>query len=74
MSSKFRYFYLLLGAAGLGLLFYYVIGNLADPSTIDPVRVLSISVPDMAVFFLAYRTYPSDPQSKRQRFRRFSNR
>ena len=66
MNAKFRYLYLLSGAAGLILLFYYIIGNISDPSNIDPVRVLIIAVPDMLLFFLAYKTYPPEQEARRQ--------
>ena len=72
MNPKFRYLYLSVGAAGLILLFYQIISNLPD---IDPVRILLIAVPDMVFVFLAYKTYPAEPETKRSSFseRKVSN-
>ncbi len=72
MNPKYRVFYLSVGAIGLILLFYQIISNLPD---IDPVRILLIAVPDMLFVFLAYKTYPPEPESKRQTFseRKVSN-
>jgi hypothetical protein len=72
MNPKYRYLYLSAGAVGLILLFYQVISNLPE---IDPVRVLFIAVPDMAFVFLAYKTYPPEPEAKRQSYqqRKVSN-
>jgi len=43
-----------------------MIENISDPSNIDPVRVLIIAVPDMLLFFLAYKTYPPEQEARRQ--------
>jgi hypothetical protein len=64
MSPKYRYLYLSVGAIGLILLGYQIISNLPE---IDPVRVLLIAVPDMLFVFLAYKTYPPEPESKNGR-------
>jgi hypothetical protein len=61
MNPKYRYLYLSIGAIGLILLGYQIISNLPE---IDPVRVLLIAVPDMLFVFLAYKTYPPDPEAK----------
>jgi hypothetical protein len=55
MSPKFRAIYLLLGFAGLAMLLYSVISTLPD---VNPGAILLIAIPDMIVFFLAYKTYP----------------
>jgi len=72
MNPKYRYFYLSVGLAGLMLLFYQIISILPE---IDPVRTLIIAVPDMVFVFLAYKTYPPEPETKRQTFsqRKVSN-
>jgi len=64
MSPKYRYLYLTVGAIGLILLFYQIISNLPE---IDPVRILVIAVPDMLFVFLAYKTYPPEPEVKSSR-------
>jgi hypothetical protein len=61
MNPKYRYFYLSVGAVGFIMLFYQIISDLPE---IDPIRVLCISVPDLVFFFLAYKTYPSEPEAK----------
>ena len=61
MSTKFRFLYLLLGTIGLVLLAYEIIAHLP---AFNPERVLLISLPDMLLFFLAYRTYPETETSK----------
>lgn len=57
MSPKLRVLYLLIGFAGLIYLLFQLIVNI---SNLDLVMVLSISVPDMFFFYLAYLTYPPD--------------
>jgi len=57
INPRFRLLYLLFGIAGLLLLVYCVISNLFE---IDLYAVLSISIPDMFFFYLAYKTYPAD--------------
>jgi hypothetical protein len=64
MNPRYRYLYLSLGAIGLVLLGYQIISNLPE---IDPVRVLLIAVPDMLFVFLAYKTYPPEPEIKSSR-------
>ena len=63
MNPKYRYLYLSIGAVGFILLFFQIISDLPE---IDPIRVLCISVPDMVFFYLAYKTYPSEPQVRRE--------
>jgi hypothetical protein len=63
MNPKYRYLYVLVGGIGFVFLFYYAISNFTD---IDPARILAIAVPDMLFFFLAYKTYPPEPLTKRQ--------
>ena len=55
MSPKFRPIYLILGFSGFFVLIYHIIVTLPD---IDPENVLAIALPDMVIFYLAYRTYP----------------
>jgi hypothetical protein len=55
MNPKYRPIYLILGFSGFFVLIYHMIVTLPD---IDPENVLYIAVPDMVVFFLAYKTYP----------------
>ena len=65
MNPKFRPFYLFAGFLGLGYLLFHIISTMPD---INPVSVLLITVPDMAFFLLAYKTYPAEEeQSKRQK-------
>ncbi len=63
MNPKYRYLYLSIGAIGFILLFYQIISDLPE---IDPIRILCISVPDMVFFYLAYKTYPPEPQVRRE--------
>jgi len=62
MSPKFRPFYLLVGFAGLIYLLFQIIANIAN---LDLVLVLTVAVPDMFFFYLAYLTYPPDPETNR---------
>lgn len=61
MNPKYRYLYLALGAVGLVLLFYQFFSNLPE---IDPIKILLVAVPDMVFVFLAYKTYPPEPDAK----------
>jgi hypothetical protein len=54
MSPKYRPIYLVLGFAGLLILIYHIATNLFE----YPGTVLMIAIPDMIVFFCAYKTYP----------------
>jgi len=60
MSTKFRFLYLLLGTIGLVLLAYEIIANFPE---FNPERVLLIALPDMLLFFLAYKTYPEESKA-----------
>ena len=62
MNAKYRPVLLFVGFSGLVLLLFYVLSNLP---AFNPEKVLIISVPDMIVFFLAYRTYPVEDEVKR---------
>ncbi len=62
MNPKFRPLYLLAGAAGLFLLVFQVLYNLPE---LDLMMILTIAVPDMFFFYLAYLTYPADPEPRR---------
>ncbi|MES2109675.1 MAG: hypothetical protein V4577_13040 [Bacteroidota bacterium] len=55
MNPKYRLLYLLIGFAGFFFLIYDTIVTLPE---IDPLRALLVALPDMVIFFLAYRTYP----------------
>jgi len=55
MNPKYRLLYLLIGFAGFFFLIYDTIATLPE---IDPLRALLVALPDMVIFFLAYRTYP----------------
>ena len=67
MNPKFRYVYITAGAAGLALLVYHIIDTFPDT---DPVYVLLITIPDIILFYLAYKTYPAEPKPKRVSARR----
>ena len=60
MDSKFRILYLLFGFAGLAFLIFNLITTIQD---INPLSVLSITVPDLVFFLLAYKTYPAENES-----------
>jgi hypothetical protein len=62
MNAKFRPLYLLIGFAGLFYLLFQIIANIAN---LDLVLILSVAVPDMFFFYLAYLTYPADPEANR---------
>lgn len=72
MNPKYRYLYLTFGAIGLILLLFQFFSNLPE---VDPVKILLIAVPDMVFVFLAYKTYPPEPEAKRPTFseRKVSN-
>jgi hypothetical protein len=61
MSTKFRVLYLLLGTIGLVLLAYQVIDSYPE---FNPDKVLLIALPDLLVFFLAYKTYPEESKAE----------
>ena len=61
MDTKYRTLYLLFGFSGLAFLIFHIIVNFED---INPANVLMITIPDMVFFFLAYRTYPAENESK----------
>ncbi len=54
-SPKLRAVYLIGGFIGLFLLIFQTISSISD---INPANILLISLPDMLLFYLAYRTYP----------------
>ncbi|HEY8780802.1 MAG TPA: hypothetical protein VIM16_04235 [Mucilaginibacter sp.] len=56
MNPRFRPIYLFLGFAGLIYLLYHFIITFEEG--FNPGIILLISVPDLVVFFLAYKTYP----------------
>jgi hypothetical protein len=64
MNAKFRPLYLLVGFAGLFFLFFRII---ADLQNLDLVLVISVAVPDMLFFYLAYLTYPPEADTERYR-------
>lgn len=55
MNPKYRALYLLVGFAGFFFLIYDTIATLPE---INPLRALLVALPDMVIFYLAYRTYP----------------
>ena len=59
MNPKLRPLYLLLGAAGLFTLVFQILYFLPN---FDLYMILTISLPDMLFFYLAYLTYPPDPE------------
>lgn len=69
MNPKYRSIYLLLGFAGFGYLIYHIIATVAlfGPYGLNPGTILLIAIPDMVVFFLAYKTYPVESDVKRSR-------
>ncbi|MGN6394928.1 MAG: hypothetical protein ACTHMI_05170 [Mucilaginibacter sp.] len=60
MNPKYRMLYLLVGFAGLFFLIYDTIITLPE---INPLRALLVALPDLVVFFLAYKTYPADQET-----------
>jgi len=67
MSPKYRNLYLLIGGIGFIILLYQIISYLPDNLfENDPIKVLTIAVPDMVFVFLAYKTYPAEPETKRE--------
>ncbi|HEY5325461.1 MAG TPA: hypothetical protein VIJ27_00535 [Mucilaginibacter sp.] len=67
MNPKYRSIYLLLGFAGLVYLFYHLIVDFSLWGTrgLNPGVILLIALPDFALFFLAYKTYPVENEVKR---------
>jgi hypothetical protein len=66
MNPKYRSIYLILGFAGLVYLLYHLIANFALFGTdgLNPGVILLIALPDLALFFLAYKTYPVESDVK----------
>lgn len=64
MNLILRYVFTLAGIAGLSLLIYMVVETFPD---INPVDVLIIAIPDMLLFFVAYKTYPAEVPVKKYR-------
>jgi hypothetical protein len=64
MSAKFRLLYLFLGFSGLSLLLFQLITTF---QSLDLVLVITIAVPDMFFFYLAYLTYPPEAYAKSAR-------
>ncbi|MDO3641657.1 hypothetical protein [Mucilaginibacter sp. L3T2-6] len=60
MNPKYRMLYLLVGFAGLFFLIYDTIITLPE---INPLRALLVALPDLVVFFLAYKTYPVEQEA-----------
>ncbi|WP_428330877.1 hypothetical protein [Mucilaginibacter sp.] len=55
LNSKFRYLYIFIGLAGLGLMVYIVVDSYPF---VNPGYILLTATIDMVFFFLAYKTYP----------------
>jgi hypothetical protein len=68
MNPKYRSIYLLMGFTGLAYLLFHLIVTFAayGADRLNPGLVLLISVPDLVVFFLAYKTYPAEGGVRRQ--------
>jgi hypothetical protein len=66
MNAKLRPLYLLVGFTGLFFLLFRIV---ADIQNLDLVLVISIAVPDMLFFYLAYLTYP--PEADPERYRNY---
>lgn len=60
MNPKYRMLYLLVGFAGFFFLIYDTIVTLPE---INPLRALLVALPDMVIFYLAYRTYPVEERA-----------
>lgn len=69
MNPKYRAVYLLFGFTGLLYLLYHLIVNFAIYGIygLNPGVILLIAIPDLVLFFLAYKTYPSEREVKRIR-------
>jgi len=63
MNPKYRLIFLILGFAGLFMLIYHLATNLFD----NPGMILMIAIPDMIVFFCAYKTYPAEARMEVER-------
>jgi hypothetical protein len=63
MNPKYRLIYLVLGFAGLIVLIYHLATNLFE----YPGEVLMIAIPDMILFFCAYKTYPVEARMEVER-------
>jgi hypothetical protein len=63
MNPKYRLIFLVLGFAGLIVLIYHIVTNLFE----YPGDILLISIPDMILFFCAYKTYPPEPRIEIER-------
>jgi hypothetical protein len=68
MNPKYRSIYLLLGFTGLAYLLFHLIVTFAayGADGLNPGLVLLIAIPDLVVFFLAYKTYPAESRVRRQ--------
>jgi len=62
MNAKLRPLYLLLGFSGLIFLLFQLVTTIQN---LDLVLVLTIAVPDMFFFYLAYLTYPPEAEVNR---------
>lgn len=62
MNAKLRPLYLLLGFAGLLYLIFQFIINFQN---LDLVLIITVAVPDMFLFYLAYLTYPQEADTER---------
>ena len=66
MNAKLRPLYLLIGFAGLIFLMFQFIVNYQN---LDLVLIISVAVPDMFFFYLAYLTYPPEADTQRYKYR-----
>jgi hypothetical protein len=63
MVALLRVIFVLIGLAGLGFLGYNTVVTFPN---VNPIDVLVITIPDLAFFFLAYKTYPAQTVAKPQ--------
>jgi hypothetical protein len=68
MNPKYRSVYLFAGFVVLAYLLFHLISTVAafGIDGLNPAIVLLIAVPDLVVFFLAYKTYPAEGEVRRQ--------
>ena len=62
MNAKYFTLYLMIAFAGL---IFLALDSFIGYRDIDPARVLLIAIPDMILFYLAYKTCPSEKQPVR---------
>ena len=63
MDPKYRLIYLLLGFTGLIYLVCQVLFTMSAELNLG--LILLIAIPDLVFFYLAYKTYPVESETKR---------